>query len=405
MRATVLLATALLFACTKESTKASTAVERDSAGVHIVENGSRAPATWTVGSTPTIDIGGTAGDTKTELSEVVHAARIPDGRIVVLNGGTQELRFFDSTGTFLTAAGRKGSGPGEFEAPVWMRTAAAQIFVYDILHRRFTVLDTAGGLVQNFSFSLRNDVTASVVVPVDRMPDGRILANNAEFKFPFPGGAGATRRDSAWVLLFDSTGALVDSVGHFPANDFFGLEMNFGGQSAVVPMPMPFPRTLAVAAVGQRVYIGTGDTYEFGMYGADGTLRGLVRRKIEPHTVTSDDIARFKEFRRTQPLPQSVPKAFEETLRSAYDKAPFPKTTPPYAAFTVDDDGNLWVQESVITGDDPTPWSIFAPDGKLLASVTTPARFRLTQAGSGFVLGVWQDEDDVQHVRSYSLTR
>ena len=41
----------------------------------------------------------------------------------------------------------------------------------------------------------------------------------------------------------------------------------------------------------------------------------------------------------------------------------------------------------------------------MLGTVTMPAGFRATHIGADFVLGVWTDDDDVQYVRMYGLTK
>src|SRR5688500_1203129 len=89
---------------------------RDSAGVGIVM--STAPS-WTgaqtlrVDAAPSLVIGTQAG-TEYELSQVRGTVRMSDGRIAVADGASQQLRFYDARGTFIKAASRAGSGPGEF---------------------------------------------------------------------------------------------------------------------------------------------------------------------------------------------------------------------------------------------------------------------------------------------------
>ena len=90
---------------------------RDSAGVRVVEN--LRPAwgpgqTWRISDEPVLEIGVEEGEEAYELYRVVDALRLDDGRIVVSNAGTGELRFFDHQGTHLWNAGRHGQGPGEF---------------------------------------------------------------------------------------------------------------------------------------------------------------------------------------------------------------------------------------------------------------------------------------------------
>ncbi len=90
---------------------------RDSAGIRIVENarpphGSR--LAWRIGPEPSLSIGVLEGDEPHMLFAVRDAIRLADGRIVVANGGSAELRFFDSNGSHLGTRGGRGEGPGEF---------------------------------------------------------------------------------------------------------------------------------------------------------------------------------------------------------------------------------------------------------------------------------------------------
>ena len=89
---------------------------RDSAGIRIVEN---ARAAWSateamrLGGSPALVIG-SRPEAPYEFSRVVGALRLTDGRIVVADGASLELRFFDPAGTFMRSVGRRGEGPGEF---------------------------------------------------------------------------------------------------------------------------------------------------------------------------------------------------------------------------------------------------------------------------------------------------
>ena len=94
---------------------------RDSAGVRIVENarppdGSRLG--WLVDSVPLVSIGTLEGDEAYLLHQVRGALTLPDGRIVVANRGSHELRVFDASGVHLGTWGGQGEGPGEFNSLV-----------------------------------------------------------------------------------------------------------------------------------------------------------------------------------------------------------------------------------------------------------------------------------------------
>ena len=48
-------------------------------------------------------------------------------------------------------------------------------------------------------------------------------------------------------------------------------------------------------------------------------------------------------------------------------------------------------------------WSVFDVEGFFLGRVTMPHEFSPLDIGPDYVLGLWRDEDDVEHVRMYEL--
>ena len=85
----------LLAACGDSPARTTTAaVVRDSAGVAIVENpaGTGDSLAWRIASRPELDVGGGATPSE-QLFQALAATRLPDGRVVVANAGTHELRF------------------------------------------------------------------------------------------------------------------------------------------------------------------------------------------------------------------------------------------------------------------------------------------------------------------------
>lgn len=109
-----------LAACSSESREVPSATVQDSAGIRMVENvvpGGDVPVYGTVGE-PDLEIGVVEGDPVYVFSFVADARTLPNGDVVVVDGGfqgtEQELRIFDSGGRHLRTIGRRGKGPGEF---------------------------------------------------------------------------------------------------------------------------------------------------------------------------------------------------------------------------------------------------------------------------------------------------
>ena len=100
----------------------------DSAGVRIVENarppdGSRLG--WSVDSVPSLSIGALEGEHPHLLHQVRGAFKPADGRIVVANGSSHELRVFDALGVHLATRGGQGEGPASSTVSSSSRTGQA----------------------------------------------------------------------------------------------------------------------------------------------------------------------------------------------------------------------------------------------------------------------------------------
>ncbi|HEX6644944.1 MAG TPA: 6-bladed beta-propeller [Gemmatimonadales bacterium] len=100
---------------------------------------------WTVTAEPALRIGVAEGSPALELHRAGDAVRLADGRIVIANTGTSELRIFDSTGSHLRTIGRRGNGPGEYQGALALTVVGADsLVVHDGGNGRFTILGDAG---------------------------------------------------------------------------------------------------------------------------------------------------------------------------------------------------------------------------------------------------------------------
>ena len=110
-----LLQVAGLAACVGDTPANSVAV-RDSADIRIVENpapSSSGTQSWTLDSTPALEIGADPNDPTQQFVRVGDVLLLDDSVIVVADEATEEVLMFDLAGDFLRAVGRRGEGPGE----------------------------------------------------------------------------------------------------------------------------------------------------------------------------------------------------------------------------------------------------------------------------------------------------
>lgn len=74
--------------------------------------------TWRLSNEPALVIGGADEREGYLLHHVVGAVRLGDGRIVIANLSSLELKYYDPEGRHLFDAGGKGEGPGEFRSSI-----------------------------------------------------------------------------------------------------------------------------------------------------------------------------------------------------------------------------------------------------------------------------------------------
>jgi hypothetical protein len=391
----------VLAACGGGEAADAGATVRDSAGVEIVENTGpawREGMGWRVADTPDVDIGVLEGADEYQLFQVRDAKRLADGRIVVANGGTNELRFYDRDGTYLASAGREGGGPGEFQQVGWMRTFGGDsLMVYDFSLGRISVFDAEGTFARSFKITPVGE--ANFVIGVDVFSDGMVLAKSPLI---FAGGIenGLNRRDELFQT-HTATGEPVDSLGAFPGPDQFIESGGSGNRRYIAVTSLPFGRSPAAAVYNTQFCFGASDTYEIACYDRNGSLRRVVRRAVPPRPVTSADIEAYQAGE----LSQIDDADQRRDAERRYDEMPVPETMPAYTTFMFDGAGDLWVREFTVGEAATWPWTVFDPDGRMLGTVALPADFRVTQIGDDFVLGLWRDDLEVEHVRLYRLVK
>lgn len=125
---------------------------------------------WRLSETPLLEIGVREGEEPYQLHRARGSLRLDDGRIVVVNAGSQELRFFGPDGQYLSAVGGNGEGPGEFRFPTRIRKDSGDSFqVWDQNLQRVSFFDSQGA----FQGSHQLEPTREVFFPGDEWLHGR----------------------------------------------------------------------------------------------------------------------------------------------------------------------------------------------------------------------------------------
>ena len=382
-----------LVGCSGESDEASGSVVRDSAGVRIVENSGlrwTAETAWRLSSEPLVDIGG-GDDEQQQLFRVTGALRLSDGRIVVANSGTHELRFYDPQGTYLSSLGGEGGGPGEFRSmsPVGL-LAADSLLMYDFTQRRLSVFSTRVGATQFArGFLLTTPDQGFSPFPIGVFSDGEVLVRTSTSSSGMqPAGLS---RYQLLLWRYSPDGQPIDTIGTFQGDESY--------RQGTMVTNVPFGRSAIITPSDNRFFFSSGDSYKIDVFSSHGRLERSIRRIIANATVTKEEIERIRRPPEDPSRPRPPP------IRRLFDEMPFPETKPAHGELVVDAGGNLWVAEYRRRILETTAWTVFDPQGMLLGTVQMPHGSRVQQIGHDVVLVTWRDEDDVEHVIMYELVK
>jgi hypothetical protein len=384
------------------SGQAQPSSSRDSGRVRIVTSSS---PSWKdsqrlrLDSAPVLRIGDQPG-APYELSRVAGAARLSDGRIVVLDGGSLQLRFFDSAGRFVKAAAGKGHGPGELSrVDGFYHPGGDTIAVADGI-TQVIFYDAAGKPLFAASSSNGTSRSSRPQVPIAVLTGGSVVV--MPLLDPLPRSKGDRWIERQLVSII-ARGDSVRSIGVLPV--------------AVVEMAPPpmlpwFSAPLSAAAGADAVFIGIGTEYSIQVYDYNGRLTRIIRRRWTPIRITRADIDSFVADWGQRWIKTTGPEA--ERQREEMRHEPYADTVPAFSQFIVSRSGDLWVRTPHLADAPlvgrlnslpmiPSTWSVFDAKGRWLGDVTMPARFKPFEIGSDYVLGLFRDEDGVDTVVEYRL--
>lgn len=369
---------------------------RDSAGIRIVEN--RRPAEtsrlgWRIGPEPELSIGALEGEEPYLLHRAT-ARMLPDGRIAVMNAGSNEVRVFDRSGGHLATWGGEGEGPGEFSflsgvAP-WPGDSLVAWYSHGM---SISVFDAAGNFGRSFSLQSAETESWQRPRPLAARADGTILSLND------PEG-----EDTAVVEIWDGDGALSVSLGAHPNRIVFVETDERGNRELSMPAYGPH---LDVAPWGELVAIGHTSRYEIKAFRGDGSLARIVRRDDAPRVPVQADLEPFVEGQMSMFAQSPYPPELLPEVRRSLEATPLAETFPAFSSFVADAAGHLWVREYEYPREERPAvlWSVFDPEGRMLGFVETPRDLGIREIGEDYILGWTWDDYDVEYIQLWPLDR
>lgn len=359
---------------------------------------------WEVVPEPLVAIGGSDEREDYLLYGVVGATRLSDGRIVVANQGSSELKLFAASGVHERTVGGAGDGPGEMRG----------IF-------QLVPLPGDSLLVLSFRPGLSRfgpDGTFARSTPVDLWSVGGVECRSGE---------------GNWYVLPDASlvTILEDNLGSSgcpptPPSPWrqsgligrYGVETGSFDTLAILaaternsPNYRVFGKSLLLGLATDRVYAGDTGSDVILALGLEGDTLATLPTPFEATPVPAR--ARATEVRRfTRPDGSTE-------LGNPYL---YPEAYPRFGRLLVSRTGNLWVMAYPVVEEPISShrlartsaflveprgarWRVLHPDGSPAAEVRTPEGVFLLEIGEDYVLGLSRDELDVETVGLYRLVR
>jgi hypothetical protein len=374
---------------------------RDSSGIQIVESNRaswRSGEGWTLAELPSLSIGTAGGSRDYILNRIVGATRLSDGRIAVATGDPAELRFYDSSGTFIRRAGRPGIGPGEFGGlNRFFSYTGDTLFVQDN-RNAFIIFDSGGTLARHQRLGTRY---FQVLDLLGTFADGRVVARIYHGEGPEADTAAARHLREYRVLNQDGTTSTSYkfAIENRPSWQFsrgathLAVIGGAGPQATLERYHVLQP--FYVQAVSPRnFFFADGARFEIEVYTPAGSLARIMRVTIPPERipeeVKKDTVTVVIGRARYKPL---------ETI--------WPEVYPAFGRLLADRAGNLWATKMPRAGASPDTTRYYAFDarGVLQGEVPLLSRMQIHEIGDDYVLGVELDTIGVEYVKLYKLRK
>lgn len=377
--------------------------QRDSAAVIITESAAPLHAEGSkpfveLSATPQLSIGVESGNESYQLHRVSAALRLADGRVVVANSGTHELRVYDTTGAYVTSVGRRGEGPGEFG-----EYTSPQLYAYG---NRVVANDNGAFRVHIYDANMtllhtqRLELSGATPRPFVKgvFPDGSMLVMAFKGGGVLNGPPGSVITSAIQYHHFDSAGVAAAEVGDFP-----GARRFVNQADDVIHYPyIPFTTDPFGDVSGNNFVVLRGDRPELEYRDMNGQITKLVRWNRE--RLRAADL--WPAYKAVSIAELASANDRERKLYGAFfeKNIPLPEFAAMYRAMLIDDEHRVWMEHFRMPGDTTAPrWDVIDSTGTWLGVVRTPARFTVYQIGRTFLLGRARDDLGVERVQLYTL--
>lgn len=358
--------------------------------------------TWHASERPVLTIGADEGPAAYQFHDIAGARRTEDGTLVVADRGSKGIRVFDAEGRHLRTMGGAGGGPGEFRGlgRIFLLSGDS-VAAWDSQESRLTVFAPGGDVARTETLPLPGTAGSVEVI----LEDGTLIARAGVDIMALIGASPGERRLPVTHLV-RAPGA----AEWVPKEAGEGREelVYRGSDGSVGFTGVEFGRDYVVGAGRRRWYTGETDRFEVTVRSPAGDEVGRLRRELIPQPVTRDMLERARAERRAasdRSRREIAQRMGPAASQAADPDLPHRSTLPAFDQVVENAEEYVWVRHYHFPSDAPQRWSVFSPFGELVAEAETPARLRVQQIGTDWILGVSRDDLGVEAVHLYTFSR
>lgn len=356
-------------------------IVRDSAGVRVVENPEPDQSHWRVGRTLYM-LGW--GPDDPQFTWIQSGRILPDGAVLIGEFGEGRIYRIGPDGSVLQSWGRKGEGPGEYQALDAILLQGDTILVSDARLRRMTVLSAEGEMLTTHPMQGAFLHEASSV-----LQDGRILLIPGDAYMAVP----ETRPEWVFqeqpILAAEPGASRVDTLLSLPH-----LKRWYGDRGG---SPGPLNVKGRAGGLAEGFAWARSDEPEVRWYDASGELQQIARWAEPPVPLISEFkeemVRNLEEVYRSRAAEESFIAARLSDVETGLDRHQGP--VPYWRWLDVDRLGNVWLSDYTMPGHPPGRWRVVTRDGEFQGWVDLPEIRDILDITDDRILGVRLNDMDV----------
>jgi len=320
-------------------------------------------------------VGVEEGEPWETFAQVWQVAFDRGGRLYVLDTGNHRVHVFDEAGKFIRSIGRRGNGPGEFQAPLGIAITSSNELVVNDVVRGIQLFSLDGAFLRTVAVEDGSRVVSQI------QPHG----TDGFFGELGPMHGLGTRFEGAppptpprRIGYVPRSGAARTLYAAPPPQTVEQRTETAPDRGFVAQMPIAFAPRLSWVALpdGRGIAAANGMDYRITLVDDRGTQTRVIERAIASRKVLQSDRDAFmKAAENETPLVVAGPNGpsgdlMREMQKQRLRNMRFAESMPVIQKLAMDPAGRIWVQRSGSRTADDGPIDLVSLDGRYLGTLT-----------------------------------